>query len=165
MLICFDLTRKIGKTTLLYQLALGETVSTKPTIGSNVEQIKIKNITLNAWDLGGQTSLRQSWSSYYVGTHGVIMVVDSVDRDRIGLVKEELWKMIKHKDLGKAVVLVFANKQDLPNKMDAAEIATELNLMGLREIEITWHIQSCCALTGEGLVEGVEWMITQLQKK
>ena len=46
---------------------------------------------------GGQQSLRDSWSTYYIGTHAVIMVVDSTDRNRIGLVKQELWKMLSNK--------------------------------------------------------------------
>ena len=28
-----------------------------------------------------------------------------------------------------------------------------------------WHIQSCCALTGEGLDEGLDWLITKLSSK
>lgn len=38
---------------------------TQPTIGSNVEEIKYKNIKFTAWDVGGQESLRASWSVYY----------------------------------------------------------------------------------------------------
>jgi ADP-ribosylation factor-like protein 5B len=72
------------QTTVLYQLHLGEVVATKPTIGSNVEEVNYKNIKLVCWDLGGQESLRASWATYYVGTHAVMMVVDSTDRERIG---------------------------------------------------------------------------------
>ena len=61
-------------------------------------------------------------------------------------------------------MLVFANKQDAENKMTAAEIARELNLIGLKDINITWHIQPCCALTGQGLFDGVDWITTQLVK-
>ncbi len=56
-------------------------------------------------------------------------------------------------DLEKAAVLIFANKQDMENKMGAAEIARELNLIGLKDINVTWHIQTCCALTGDGLFD------------
>jgi ADP-ribosylation factor-like protein 5B len=42
-----------GKTTLLYQLHLGEVVSAHPTIGSNVEEVKHNNVRLQVWDLGG----------------------------------------------------------------------------------------------------------------
>ena len=42
-----------GKTTILYKLSLGEVVTTTPTIGSNVEQVKYKNITFEVGDCLG----------------------------------------------------------------------------------------------------------------
>jgi ADP-ribosylation factor-like protein 5B len=54
------------------------------------------------------------------------------------------------------VVLVFANKQDVANKMAAAEIAQELNLHTIKSHP--WHIQGCCAISGDGLHEGLDWV-------
>jgi ADP-ribosylation factor protein 1 len=42
-----------GKTTLLYRLKLGETVTTIPTIGFNVETIQHKGWAYTLWDVGG----------------------------------------------------------------------------------------------------------------
>lgn len=57
-----------GKTTILYQFLMDEVVQTSPTIGSNVEEVTYKNIHFIMWDLGGQQSLRQSWSTYFTNT-------------------------------------------------------------------------------------------------
>jgi hypothetical protein len=76
---------------------MGEVVATKPTIGSNVEEVNFRNVKMVCWDLGGQESLRATWSTYFVGTHAIMMVVDSTDRERIGTVKEELWRILAHK--------------------------------------------------------------------
>ena len=57
-----------GKTTILYRLSLGQLVSTKPTIVSNVEEINLNNVKFQAWDLGGQESMRSVWDAYYNGT-------------------------------------------------------------------------------------------------
>ena len=51
-------------------------------------------------------------------------------------------------ELKKAGVLVFANKQDVRGAMSATEISQQLNLTSIKDHG--WHIQSCCALTGEG---------------
>lgn len=51
-------------------------------------------------------------------------------------------------DLRKAAVLIFANKQDMKGCMSAAEISKYLTLSSIKDHP--WHIQSCCALTGEG---------------
>ncbi|CAG8708248.1 3527_t:CDS:2, partial [Funneliformis mosseae] len=63
-------------------------------------------------------------------------------------------------NLKSAVLLVFANKQDMKGALTAAQISEALNLTSLRDRQ--WHIQACCALTGEGLFEGLDWIVSQI---
>ncbi|KAG5851632.1 ADP-ribosylation factor-like protein 5A [Anguilla rostrata] len=150
-----------GKTTILYQFSMNEVVHTSPTIGSNVEEIVVNNTHFLMWDIGGQESLRSSWNTYYTNTEFVIVVVDSTDRERITLTREELYKMLAHEDLKKAGLLIFANKQDVRGCMSVAEISQSLQLTSVKDHQ--WHIQACCALTGEGLCQGLEWMMSRLR--
>ncbi|KAK9146549.1 hypothetical protein Sjap_006452 [Stephania japonica] len=171
-----------GKTTTLYKLHLGEVVTTHPTVGSNVEELVYKNIrfeiicivynsdgvevngnALSVWDLGGQDRLRTSWATYYRGTHAVIVVIDSTDRARISIMKDELFRLLQHEDLEHTVVLVFANKQDLKDAMSPAEITDNLSLHSIKNHD--WHIQACCALTGEGLYDGLGWIAQRVTGK
>merc|ERR1712225_194666 len=152
-----------GKTTLLYRLKHAETVRTIPTIGFNVETVTYKNISFNVWDVGGQDKIRPLWRHYYRNTQGLIFVIDSNDRDRIEDAREELTKMLNEEEMRDAVVLVFANKQDLPNAMTAAEVTDKLGLHNLRHRQ--WFIQSACATTGDGLYEGLDWMSRTLSGK
>ncbi|ELW47390.1 ADP-ribosylation factor-like protein 5B [Tupaia chinensis] len=139
---------------------MNEVVHTSPTIGSNVEEIVVKNTHFLMWDIGGQESLRSSWNTYYSNTEFIILVVDSIDRERLAITKEELYRMLAHEDLRKAAVLIFANKQDMKGCMTAAEISKYLTLSSIKDHP--WHIQSCCALTGEGLCQGLEWMTSRI---
>merc|ERR1711869_24727 len=118
----------MGKTTVLYKLKLGEVVTTLPTIGFNVETVEYKNIKFTVWDVGGQDKIRKLWRHYYQGSHGLIFVIDSSDRDRIEDARDELWKMLADDEMKDAVLLVFANKQDLPNAMNTSEVADKLDL-------------------------------------
>lgn len=152
-----------GKTTILYKLKLGEIVTTIPTIGFNVETVDYKNICFTVWDVGGQDKIRPLWRHYFQNTQGLIFVVDSNDRERITEAEKELKSMLKEDELRDAVVLVFANKQDLPNAMTAAELVDKLNLNSLRNR--SWHIQATCATQGNGLYEGLDWLSTELAKK
>merc|ERR1712195_298723 len=151
-----------GKTTILYKLKLGEIVTTIPTIGFNVETVEYKNISFTVWDVGGQDKIRKLWRYYYTGTNAIIFVVDSNDRDRIEDVREELFKMLEEEEMRSAAVLIFANKQDLPNAMPAAEITEKLGLSSLRSRH--WFIQSACATSGDGLYEGLDWLSSVLSK-
>ena len=136
-----------GKTTILYKLKLGEVVTTIPTVGFNVETVEYRNISFTVWDVGGQDKIRRLWRHYYTGTNGIIFVVDSNDRDRVDDVREELTKILSDDEMRDAVLLVLANKQDLPNSMTAAEVTEKLGLHDLRHRK--WFVQSACATTGE----------------
>merc|ERR1712058_131682 len=151
-----------GKTTILYKLKLGEIVTTIPTIGFNVETVEYKNIQFTVWDVGGQDKIRPLWRHYFQNTQGIIFVVDSNDRDRVVEAREELQRMLNEDELRDAILLVFANKQDLPNAMNAAEITDKLGLHSLRQR--AWYIQSTCATSGDGLYGGLEWLAQSLRK-
>jgi ADP-ribosylation factor protein 1 len=92
-----------------------ENVARKLTpAGFNVETVEYKNIQFTVWDVGGQDKIRPLWRHYFQNTQGIIFVVDSNDRDRIVEAREELQRMLNEDELRDAMLLVFANKQDLP---------------------------------------------------
>lgn len=152
-----------GKTTILYKLKLGEIVTTVPTIGFNVETLEYKNISFTVWDVGGQYKIRTLWRYYFQNTQGVIFVIDSNDRERVNEAKEELSGMLSQPELSDAVLLIFANKQDLPNAMSASEITDRLGLHSFKNRQ--WYIQSTCATNGDGLYEGLDWLSNQVKNR
>mmetsp|Transcript_19519 Transcript_19519/g.33557 ORF Transcript_19519/g.33557 Transcript_19519/m.33557 type:complete len:180 (+) Transcript_19519:144-683(+) len=145
-----------GKTTILYKLKLGEIVTTIPTIGFNVETVEYKNINFTVWDVGGQDKIRPLWRHYFQNTQGLIYVCDTNDRERVVEAADELKKMLSEDELANAAILVFANKQDLPNAMSVAEVTSKLGLHEIRNRK--WFIQGCCATSGDGLYEGLDWL-------
>jgi ADP-ribosylation factor-like protein 1 len=52
---------------------------------------------------------------------------------------------------------VFANKQDMEGAMSAAQVSETLGLSQLKRR--TWTIFKCSAKTGEGLTEGLDWLV------
>jgi len=160
-----------GKTTILYKLKLGEVVTTIPTIGFNVETVEYKNISFTVWDVGGQDKIRPLWRHYYQNTQGIIFVVDSNDKERVdgastnseASAKEELHRMLAEDELREAILLVFCNKQDLPQALSVAEVTERLQLNTIRNR--AWYIQATCATTGDGLYEGLDWLSNTLTKR
>ena len=69
--------------------------------------------------------------------------------DRCLCVLQELAELLDEEKLSGVPVLIFANKQDLLTAAPASEIAEGLNLHTIRDR--MWQIQSCSALTGEGI--------------
>ena len=148
---------------MLYKLNLGEVVHTIPTIGFNVETIRYKNLELNCWDIGGQKKIRALWYHYFQGTDAVVYVIDSNDRDRIDEAKKELYAVMNNDLLRDAALLVFANKQDLPNSMTPSEIVDKLELnQNFRNRQ--WFVHECIATKGIGLYDGLEWLVGAIKK-
>ncbi|XVE93822.1 hypothetical protein REPUB_Repub01dG0227800 [Reevesia pubescens] len=148
-----------GKTTILYKLKLGDIVTTIPTIGFNVENVEYKNISFTVC----QDKIQPLWRHYFQNTRGLIFVVDSNDRNRVVEARDELHRMLNEDELRDVVLLVFANKQDLPNAMIVAEITDKLGLHSLCQHH--WYIQSTCATYGEELYKGLNWLSNKIANK
>ena len=149
-----------GKTTILYRLSLGQLVKTTPTIGSNVEELQYNNVKFQAWDLGGQESTRSVWDVYYMNTDAIVYVIDSIDDEYYEESKTQFHKMLNNPALKNATILIFANKQDLPGAKTVNKLIEDYEFDKIKSH--IWHIQSCSALKGEGLVTGIKWLSEQL---
>jgi small GTP-binding protein len=124
---------------------------------------RYKSFTFTTWDVGGRDKIRPLWRHYYQNCNSLILVVDSNDRERISEATEEFQRMLREPELEKNLqaILVFANKQDLPNAMSVAEVSEKLGLHSIKGKR--WHIQASCATTGDGLYEGMDWLSAAMQ--
>eukprot|EP00708_Paratrimastix_pyriformis_P006448 GAFH01005750.1.p1 GENE.GAFH01005750.1~~GAFH01005750.1.p1 ORF type:complete len:195 (+),score=3.25 GAFH01005750.1:90-587(+) len=154
-----------GKTTILYKVKSNENITTTPTIGFNLEEVDIGSIRFTVWDVGGQKQIRQLWSHYYENSNAVIFVVDSADTARLSCAtgtcndcaRCELHTLMQNDTLANATLLVFANKQDIPGALPPDQVAERLKLSDMGATRKV-HIQPCCALQGQGLHEGFNWL-------
>ena len=73
---------------------------------------------LNFWDLGGQEELQALWDKYFAECHAIIYTVDSNDRERVQESKKSFDIVIKNENLKGVPLLLLANKQDLPGKIE-----------------------------------------------
>jgi ADP-ribosylation factor family len=83
-----------------------------PTVGFQVEEFKKGNIHFTAYDMSGQGRYRSLWEHYYADVQAIIYVVDSTDKLRMCVAKEELEQLLHHEDIKRssAPILFFANK-------------------------------------------------------
>ncbi|CAA2945593.1 ADP-ribosylation factor 1 [Olea europaea subsp. europaea] len=110
---------------------------------------------------GGQTSIRPYWRCYFPNTQAIIYVVDSSDTDRLVVAKEEFHAILEEEELKGAVVLIFANKQDLPGALDDAAVTEALEMHKIKNRQ--WAIFKTSAIKGEGLFEGLDWLSNTLK--
>ncbi len=150
-----------GKTTILKKLSNEEIKQIQPTQGFNVKSLVQEGFKLNVWDIGGHKTIRKYWENYFDATDALVYVVDSADSGRVKECQEVLQGLLVEPKLKGVPILVLANKQDLVMAMTSEEIVAQLNLEAIKER--AWAIYACSALSGEGMQEGLEWLLTNLK--
>lgn len=86
-------------------------------------------------------------------------MVDSSDAERFQLARETLQEVLADDRLASAPLLVLSNKVDVSNAT-TQEIVQALNIQSLRR---SWYVQPTCALNGQGIVEGLEWLAKEVK--
>jgi len=151
-----------GKTTILKALSKEDINHITPTQGFNIKSLMHEGFKLNVWDIGGQKSIRPYWSNYFDACDALVFVIDSSDRRRLEECTAELNELLAEDKLGGVPLLIYANKQDLMQAQSAQEISDLLQLQNIRDR--AWTIQACSAVSEDGLMEGMEWVVTQCDK-
>ncbi|KAF2501358.1 hypothetical protein BU16DRAFT_555849 [Lophium mytilinum] len=70
-----------GKTTLLYKLKTGAVITTIPTIGFNIETVKLGKKEINFWDFGGCDKIAPLARHLLDSESGVLFLVDVTAQD------------------------------------------------------------------------------------
>jgi signal recognition particle receptor subunit beta len=91
---------------------------------------------------------------YFHNTQGLIFVIDSNDTNRIDESREVLFRLLDEDELRDSVLLIYANKQNLPNVIKPRDLADRLRINSITNR--AWHVQGTCATTGDGLYEGLD---------
>lgn len=155
-----------GKTTLINHLKpkKSNTLEVTPTVGFQVEEFARNNIQFTVYDMSGQGRYRSLWESYYEDVQAVIFVIDSTDRLRIVVAKDELDHLLMHQKIQNSniPILFFANKNDCAGAMGHVEVTDMLDLEKIRQKP--WQIKPSNALTGEGIPDGIDWLCNNIKR-
>jgi len=94
---------------------------------------------------------------------GLVWVIDSADRLRVQDCKDELFNLLTEDRLMGASLLVLANKQDLIGSMTIEDMRQRLALDSIRTH--SWKLLPCSAVTGQNLMEGFDWIVTDIASR
>uniref|UniRef100_A0A3Q3DRR6 ADP-ribosylation factor-like 6 n=1 Tax=Hippocampus comes TaxID=109280 RepID=A0A3Q3DRR6_HIPCM len=187
--LCLGLDNS-GKTTIINKLkpSHAQAQDIVPTIGFSIEKFKTSSLSFTVFDMSGQGRYRNLWEHYYksVGSQrrcghrpdafihiaqivlcregqAVIFVIDSADKLRMVVAKEELDTLLNHPDIKhkRIPILFLANKMDVRDALSSVKVSQLLCLDNIKDKP--WHICATDALKGDGLQEGVEWLQDQIK--
>eukprot|EP00357_Protocruzia_adherens_P024268 CAMPEP_0114999936 /NCGR_PEP_ID=MMETSP0216-20121206/16449_1 /TAXON_ID=223996 /ORGANISM="Protocruzia adherens, Strain Boccale" /LENGTH=187 /DNA_ID=CAMNT_0002364919 /DNA_START=335 /DNA_END=898 /DNA_ORIENTATION=+ len=157
-----------GKTTLINWLKPKKAVvkEVAPTVGFSLEEFSKNNINFTVFDMSGQGKYRNLWEHYYPDAEAIIFVLDSTDRLRFAVAKNELDETLNHDAIRdrNIPILFFANKMDIAGAATPLECMQELELESI-PVARSWHITASNALVGEGIEEGIVWLVEQINNR
>ncbi|EKJ73209.1 hypothetical protein FPSE_06633 [Fusarium pseudograminearum CS3096] len=156
-----------GKTAIIHKLSGGQ----KPTQPLN-ETVNTTHFSQGSqqyffFDYSGNEKVRAIWRVFLSRKEALVFVIDSTNRDNMEETKEALWNVLRNIMLDGQPVLILANKQDHPKAMNVLELIECLEIDKDLEknknfVRVLFHqslrIVATSAITGENLVEGLEWM-------
>lgn len=155
-----------GKSTILNKLKpeSSQVKNIVPTIGFTVESFSNNSICFSTFDMSGQGRYRNLWEHYLKDINAIIFVLDSSDKLRMPVAKDELEHLLKHPDVkDKSIpLLLLANKMDLRESDSAVDCSRHLNLDSIKDR--SYHICSTNALSGDGLPEAIHWLTEQVKR-
>lgn len=140
-----------------------------PTIGVD---FKIKNITvnnqrikLNIWDTAGQERFKTITSTYYKGSHGIILVYDVTDRESFNNINN--WVGEVKKNAGTSVVmLLIGNKCDLETERVVTEKEGQdfANMLGISFLETSAKLDTNIRETFNTLAKQIHELLPESQR-
>uniref|UniRef100_A0A7S4BDB3 ADP-ribosylation factor-like protein 6 n=1 Tax=Chrysotila carterae TaxID=13221 RepID=A0A7S4BDB3_CHRCT len=163
-ILCVGLDNS-GKSTIINYLKPKKAAAAEvvPTVGFTVDTFSKNGITFTVFDMSGQGRYRNLWEHYYKEVAGIIFCIDSTDKIRMCVAKDELESLLSNL-VGKGIpILFFANKMDLPTAATPVDCVQQLELDKIGDKP--WHIAASNALSGEGIEEGITWLGEQMAKQ
>jgi GTP-binding protein SAR1 len=152
-----------GKSALLHVLKTDRVTQTRPTIHPHSEELKMGNLVLNTYDLGGHETARKIWKDYFPAVNAILFLVDSVDVGRFKEAKKELDNILETPELVNIPIAILGNKIDMAGAVSMEELKEALQYDELvaretRPIEIFM-----VSVTKKiGYSKALEWISTKL---
>lgn len=87
-----------------------------------MESLKYNNLNMEVWDVGGQTTLRPYWKTYFPATDCLLFMIDSTDRKRMEVVKTEILYLNEQEELSAVPFCICMNKCDLKEAIEENEV-------------------------------------------
>ena len=152
-----------GKSALLHVLKTDRVTQTKPTIHPHSEELKMGNLVLNTYDLGGHETARKIWKDYFPAVNAILFLVDSVDVGRFKEARKELDSILETPQLVNIPIAILGNKIDMAGAVSLEELKEALNYDDLVARETRPMEIFMVSVTKKiGYSKALEWISTKL---
>ena len=152
-----------GKSALLHVLKTDRVTQTRPTIHPHSEELKMGNLVLNTYDLGGHETARKIWKDYFPAVNAILFLIDSVDVGRFKEARKELDSILETPELVNIPIAILGNKIDMAGAVSMEELKEALQYDDLIARETRPIEMFMVSVTKKiGYSKALEWISTKL---
>ena len=152
-----------GKSALFHVLKTDRVTQTRPTIHPHSEELKMGNLVLNTYDLGGHETARKIWKDYFPAVNAILFLVDSVDVNRFPEAYKELNDILETPELVNIPIAILGNKIDMAGAVSLEELKAALHYDELMAKENRPMEVFMTSVTKKiGYSNALEWISTKL---
>ncbi|EAR85177.2 ADP-ribosylation factor (macronuclear) [Tetrahymena thermophila SB210] len=145
-----------GKTQIIKHLNLSSYSKDAMDMPYPLQKIQYNNLSINIWTLDGKWKTYYYCENYFQNNDAIIYVLHSIDCEAISQAKYTINKIIQQNQNSKTPVLIFFNQKHYQH-VQIEQIEQLLNLQEISGID-QYHIQECCAIKGDGVIQGFQWL-------
>ena len=152
-----------GKSALLHVLKTDRVTQTRPTIHPHSEELKMGNLVLNTFDLGGHETARKIWKDYFPAVHAILFLIDSVDVKRFEEARKELENILETPELVNIPIAILGNKIDMAGAVSEEELKEAIHYDELLARETRPMELFMASVTKKiGFTKALEWVSSKL---
>ncbi|MFX0117187.1 MAG: ADP-ribosylation factor-like protein [Candidatus Hodarchaeota archaeon] len=154
-----------GKTTLLKRLVSGEFRAVPQTMGFAADEfVYASKIRVRAIDLGGQDPfIHTFWKDFIPQADVIVFMIDAAAHSLMKKVRDTLLTVISWIEDKQPILMVLANKQDIPAAYGFGDVIAILNLTEIADMPVAaLQIFGCSAKTGYGVTQAFDWLVSRI---
>ena len=130
-----------------------------PVVGLVNHRLEFRKFSIFSSNIA-KWKARFIWNAYWAEAKAVVFIINSQDEQAVEDVKYEIDYLLEFEPLKDAVILIFANKQDLKDVLTVQEISEILDINSIKNR--TLKIQPWSTITLDGIYEGFDWLSKSL---
>ena len=158
------LQRELGKEPL--PAGSVDALEVSPTLGYSEDTVLTTHLRVKMVDMAGQVAYRDLWKYYFdpKQTHGIIFVVDTADKKRLGETAQAFGSLLETSELAEVPILVLCNKCDLVSSVSRTEVLRQLGVSKMMK-RSTLAVATDAKGNPKSVLVGFDWLCFAIRER
>ncbi|OHT02731.1 ADP-ribosylation factor-like protein 6 [Tritrichomonas foetus] len=155
-----------GKSSVVHKIVSSDTSSDDflpiPTAVADFYEMSLSASKFRIYDCGGLGRYRDQWPFYITQADAIAFVIDRTDKQRMGVVRDEIKTIFTQCQQQQIPVLIYLNKSDKKSSLTVKDFKM---ITKIADFKLEYHFIDCSAKSGKGVIEGRDWLLQHIKPR